>query len=120
MAGSRKWFKYTTDSGQVFAVNMDESNGEAVSNPDFGTTDTGVVTFALPRNVQPRTATYRSFDGRESANVIVCSNTATIANIPEQITLSSGTTANLSQFVGEVFRPIPIAVDTGLNDGDIT
>lgn len=120
MAGSRKWFKYTTNSGQVFGVNMDESNGEAVSNPDFTTTDTGVITFALPRNVSPRQATYRSFDGKESANVIICDKDASIANIPEQITLSSGTTANLTQFVGEVFRPIPIAVDTGLDDGDVT
>lgn len=120
MSGSLKHFKYTTDSGDTFAVLMDESNGEEVSNADFTPTDAGVITYFLPRNVKPRTATYRSIAGTEAANIIVCSNTATVATLPASITLGSGTTANLTQFVGEIVRPVPTDVDTGLNDGDAT
>lgn len=119
MAGSIKNFKYTTDSGDVFAVSMDESNGEALSNPDFGPLDEGVIGYKLPRNVQPRRATYRTPNGLESARIIVCSNTATVATLPSEVTLSSGSLARLTQFEGEVVRPVPQAVDTGLTDGDV-
>jgi hypothetical protein len=119
MAGSKKWFKYTTDSGDVFGTLMDESNGEAVSNADFGPLDDGAIGYQLPKNVQPRRATYRSVDGLESASIIICDNTDTILTLPAQVTLSSGTLANLTQFVGEVIRPIPTSVDTGLTDGDV-
>lgn len=121
MAGSLKWFKYETDFGQTFGVKMDESNGEAVGNPDFEASDTLVVRNALPRNVKPRYATYRTADGRQSANVIVCDPDASLASLPAQILLFDGTTnAALTRFTGEVYSPIPNHVDTGLNDGDIT
>lgn len=29
MAGSKRWFRYVTDAGLPFSVNIDESNGEA-------------------------------------------------------------------------------------------
>jgi hypothetical protein len=120
MAGSLKHFKYTTDSGDTFAVLMDESNGEAMSNADFGGGDEGVIVYFLPRNVKPRTATYRTIAGSESATIIVTSSAANASSVPSTITLASGSTANLTQFVGEVLRPVPTSVDTGLNDGDAT
>jgi hypothetical protein len=120
MAGSLKHFKYTCDNGDVFAVLMDESNGEEVGNADFGPTDAGVITYFLPRNVTPRKATYRTTAGTESATIIVTSNTATVSSLPSTITLFSGSQAALTQFVGEVVRPVPTDVDTGLNDGDAT
>ena len=120
MAGSLKWFKYTTNDGDTFGVFMDESNGEAVGNADFGPADAGVVTYALPRNVQPRRASYRTSDGTQAVNVIVTSPTATVGTLPSTITLFSGATAGLTQFTGEIYRPIPIDVDTGLTDGDAT
>lgn len=120
MSGSLKFFKYTTNTGDTFAVLMDESNGESVGNSDFGPTDAGNIVYMLPRNVVPRRATYRSLDGKESASIIVTSSTANAGNVPANITLGSGTTAYLTQFVGELFRPIPTDVDTGLTDGDNT
>jgi hypothetical protein len=32
MAGSKRWFKYTTDAGVDMSVNLDESNSEATIN----------------------------------------------------------------------------------------
>lgn len=120
MAGSLKHFRYVTNTGDAFAVLMDESNGELVSNQDVTDANLDDVIYFLPRNVKPRRATYRSLDGREAAQIVVCSNTATTATLPASVTLASGTTAYITQFVGEIYRPIPRSVDTGLNDGDDT
>lgn len=120
MAGSLKWFKYTTATGDTFGVFMDESNGEAVGNTDFGPLDSGVINYALPRNLQPRRATYRTADGTQAVSVICTEPSASVATLPSTITLFSGAVAGLTQFVGEVYRPIPIDVDTGLTDGDAT
>ena len=56
MAGSIKWFVYTTDSGQDFALKADESNLEAVNGSVQDMPGTATTTFALPRNVKPRKA----------------------------------------------------------------
>lgn len=120
MAGSLKWFKYESDNGDTFGVFMDESNGEAVGNDDFVTGDYLVVRYAIPRNLEPRYALYRSQDGRQTARIVLTDPAASVANLPAQITLFNGVNANLVRVVGEVIAPIPIHLDTGLNDGDIT
>ena len=121
MAGSLKWFKYTTDDGDNFGVLMDESNGEAVGNADFVVGDYLTVKYAIPRNIEPRYALYRTQDGRQTAKIIVTNPAASLANVPEQILLYDGTTnATLTRLVGEVVSPIPVHLDTGLNDGDVT
>jgi len=122
MAGSVKWFEYSTQSGDTFAVLMDESNGEAVGNPDY--TPTSTATYALPRNVRPRHAIYRSADGNSQRKIIVSDNAANAGTLPATIDFNDGNggtvTCSLSQFVGEEYRPIPSAEDTGLTDGDAT
>lgn len=120
MAGSLKWFKYETDNGDSFGVLMDESNGEAVGNQDFVVSDYLVVRYALPRNVEPRYALYRTQDGKQTAKIILTDPAASIANLPAQILLFNGVNANLTRVIGEVMAPIPIHLDTGLDDGDIT
>jgi hypothetical protein len=124
MSGSRKFFKYTTDSGDVFAIAMDESNGELVGNADFGLTDDGVLVYMLPRNVRPRTALYRSTDGRVSRRIPVTDNTATIATLPGtfQVLAADGNpqfTMQLQSFRGEEIKRL-YSVDTAQDDGDIT
>lgn len=120
MAGSRKWFKYTCDNGDVFGIQQDESNGEAVSNDDFGALDDGAIIYSLPGNVQPRYAIYRTVDGLRSARIVITDRLASLGTLPSQINLGTGELANLTQFSGEVVRPVPISFDTGLDDGDLT
>lgn len=118
MAGSMKWFKYTTDFGDIFGINMDESNGEAIGNSDYDGLD-GVIRFSVPSNVKPRMVTYRSVDGKQSTRIPVCDPAATILTLPGAI-VRDGVAMALTQFVGEQYNPIPNPLDTGLDDGDAT
>lgn len=123
MAGSLKWFQYTTDTGVDFGVFMDESNGEAVGNTDW--TDSSAGLFKLPKNVTPRYARYVSEDGRRAANIIITDNDADVTTVPATIDFDVAGSATpveltLTEFVGERIRLIPRADDTGLNDGDAT
>ncbi len=123
MAGSIKWFEYTTDSGATFAISMDESNGEAVGNADY--TELSTVTFKLPSNVKKRYARYTSDDGLHVRTVPVSSNTANVNTLPasfeaQAVGIAAGVTVKLREFVGERISMIPQAADTGLNDGDLT
>ena len=124
MSGSLKYFKYTTDSGDDFAILMDESNGELVGNADFGLADDGTLVYSLPRNVRPRTALYRSTDGVVSRRIPITSNTATIATLPGtfQVAASDGNpqrTMQLQSFRGEEVKRL-FAADTSQDDGDVT
>lgn len=124
MAGSLKWFKYTTDTGAEFGIYMDESNGEVVGNTDFAPLVDDAVIYALPRNVKPRTALYRSTDGKVSRRIAVTESNATIATLPSSFTVAAidGNPAyqvNLQSFRGEEVRRI-VGFDTGLDDGDAT
>lgn len=122
MAGSLKWFQYTTNSGDNFGLYMDESNGEVVGNADFAPLVSDAVIYALPRNVQPRTALYRSTDGRVSRRIAVTDPAATIATLPASFTVAAidGNPAyqlNLQSFRGEEIKRI-VGFDSGLDDGD--
>lgn len=119
MAGSIKWFVYTTDAGDDFGVRMDESNGELVGNIDVGAT--GAPSYALPKNIRPRVARYRSLDGNYQRNIVV-STVAQLDTLAATITINViGGTVDLvlSRTVGEVTERI-VGTDTGLNDGDDT
>lgn len=123
MAGSIKWFEYTTDDGDVFAIKMDESNGEAVGNADYTAASTAV--FALPRNVTPRKARYVSADTNYARLIAVTDADASAGTLPATIDAEiSGSatpvTLSLASFDGEKFTAIPRAEDTGLLDGDTT
>ncbi len=124
MAGSLKWFRYTTDGGDDFGIYMDESNGEAVSNTDYADlVDSGVV-YSLPRNVKPRTALYRSLDGKVQRRIPVTSSAANITTLPASFTVAAidgneATQVNLQSFRGEEVRRL-VGFDTGLDDGDAT
>jgi len=124
MAGSRKWFRYTSDDLRVFAINMDESNGEAVGNADMAIADDGTLD-TLPRNIKARYAMYRSLDGTVTRKVTVTSATATIATLPVSFDVASidgnpAVAVILTSYTGEAQTRIPTGRDTGLLDGDAT
>ncbi len=125
MAGSRKYFIYQLNGGtQSFAVNIDESNTEAVMGAagDYGATDT--ILNTLPRNIQPRRAVYRNAAGTRSISVVVLDDATydAIASTDPTIDdpLQSGETLTLSRLEPERRTLTPTAIDTGLNDGDAT
>lgn len=120
MAGSRKWFVYTDDIGTEYAINLDESNTEAVNGTalDFvsGTTN------ALPRNVKPREIFYSNAARTRTIRCVALTQTiyagaiaGGVATITDPI---AGTgTLGISRANGER-RRLPVPLDTGLTDGD--
>lgn len=124
MAGSIKYFVYTDDAGEDWALRRDESNVEAVNGaasgdyPNTGST----VRYELPRNVRPRTATYVSADGtvRRKVVVLTAARYATLAtDAPSFTDQVSNVTVSLKLQDGERVS-LPFGADTGLNDGDAT
>lgn len=124
MSGSRKWFKYTTDTDVVYALNMDESNGDAMGNADYEAIDAGLFA-ALPRNIKPRQATYRSLDGKVTRVISVTDKAANISTLPATLTVAAidgnpAYTLNLVSYQGERFTQVPTGADSGLDDGSAT
>lgn len=125
MAGSLKYFVYTTDTGNDFGILMDEDHGEAIPNADVTTTPSGL--YGIPVNLTPRYARYQSTSGKRSLSIVICDETLSSDDLPQTITITSANgevsedatdnSFNLSALFGERFKPIK-AVDTNLTDGD--
>lgn len=119
--GSRKWFKYTTDDGDIFAMQCDEANQEALSGNSADYTGLDTTKYAVPSNVVKRMAYY----GRGAATVSIVVPTLAGYN-----TLGPGSTVTIpvegsatdAAYVFIRKRPETISYprpdDTGLNDGD--
>jgi hypothetical protein len=119
MAGSMKWFVYTTDAGDDFALWRDESNLEVVNAGTQDMPDTPTVTYSLPRNVKPRLARFASADGLVTRN-IVCLTSTIFDGLGAGSSYTdpvSTKTLTLTAKVGESIR-LPVGVDSGLTDGD--
>lgn len=128
MAGSRKWFRYETDGGTTYAIQLDESNTEAVmagAADDFDYTDTSTETDAVPRNITPRavfyanparTRTIKCTVPTQAQYNLIVGGTA-VQTIADPITPAD--TLVLIRANGENLS-IPFAADTGLTDGDDT
>lgn len=122
MAGSIKYFKYTSDDGTDWALRMDESNGEAIGNADLGVLDTGLIN-EIPKNIEPRYALYRNLASGYQRKIVVCDKDENAGTLPETLTLKTDggdLPFWLSYFRGEAYRRVPTSVDSGLDDGDIT
>lgn len=121
MAGSRKWFTYTDDIGTDFAINLDESNTEAVNGANNPYPDGGTIE-GLPRNIKPREIFYSNAARTRTIRVVALTQTiyngAISGGVPT-ITDPVAGTGNLaiSRSNGEK-RRIPTPLDTGLIDGD--
>lgn len=121
MAGSNKWFVYTTDDGTNFALFRDESNMEAVNGATGDYTGTSTITYALPRNVKPRSIVYGNAAGtiRRTVPALTATIYTGIAANATMVDDTSGETLTVVRKVGEVVA-LPKAADTGLDDGDAT
>lgn len=123
MSGSIKYFVYTDDRGNDWAMRKDESNTEAVNagTQDFPNTGSG-VTDELPRNIKPRYLRYVSDDRLVARNVVALTPAifaGAAVGVPSFVDAQSGKTVVLSSQEGEK-RRLPFGADTGLQDGDAT
>lgn len=126
MAGSVKWFVYTSDDGNNYAFRADESNIESVNGAEGDYTDTSTTTIGLPRNYTPRTASYTDIRRVVTRKIIVVNPTiyGEIVGGGGSQTIDvnvEGTTYTLGLIAtsGEQFRR-PTPFDTGQTDGDIS
>lgn len=121
MAGSNRWFTYTSDDGTNWAIYADESNTEA-ANPvaSAGGAPLNQI-YKPPANLKPRYGVFRSASGDRSIRVPILNeaiynaldNTTTIPD-----PFDSTQTLGLARKRPELIGPIPTIFDTGLNDGD--
>ena len=124
MAGSNKWFVYTTDDGTDYAIQLDESNTEAVNGATQDYVAGVAFKYSVPKNLRPRTAYYASPDGNRKIRCVALTQTiyngipANVTSINDPITPTA--TLNLVRIRPEVISPLPFANDTGLTDGDAT
>lgn len=125
MAGSIKWFVYTTDGGVDYALKLDESNTEVV-NGGLQDLITGAnIVPAVPRNIKPREVYYTNADRTRTIRAIALTQAiyngivaGGVPTIPDPI--AGGTaTLGLIRARGERIQ-LPVPLDTGLNDGDDT
>lgn len=121
MAGSIKWFVYTTDAGSDFAIKLDESNTEFINAGAQDFPNGGILINALPRNIKPRSVRFRSVDGFTTRTCIALTPTI-FGAITAASTLpnpNGGADMPLVAKDGEKLR-VPFGQDTGLSDGDAT
>lgn len=123
MAGSKKWVVYTSDLGTDFAINLDESNTEAVNGSVQDFVDGLAIANAVPRNIKPRELFYSNAARTRVIRCVALTQTiyngvitGGVATIPDPL---SGGTLSLVRANGERIR-LPFALDTGLTDGDNT
>lgn len=124
MAGSIKWFVYTDDAGDDWAIKLDESNTEAVNGSTQDLIAGASVPNAVPRNIKPRHVRYTNAARTRTIKVTILTPAiyAGIINggvptITDPI-LGVGN-LGLIGLTGEK-RVFPIPLDTGLDDGDDT
>jgi hypothetical protein len=116
MAGSLKWMVYTTDEGNPYAVQIDESNGEANGFADYASGTALLET--LPRGINMRYVNAISVtpDSPSSRQFKVGSLLSDAWTAPSGF-IANGITYRVTSKRGEKKR-IPFPQDTGLTDGD--
>lgn len=124
MAGSKKYFVYTADDGGEFALLADESNTEAVNAGTQDYADGVTIRYELPRNVRPRRAIYANAARTRKITCYALTQAifnGIVAGTPTITDPIAGTgSLVLVSLIPEELKRLPIALDTGLTDGDAT
>jgi hypothetical protein len=123
MAGSLKWFNYTADNGNIYAVFADESNTEAVNGSSSGYNPATATAGQVPKGVSIRYGEYESPNGQRSIRVPILTPAlyTTLLIDGDSITdpiNSANPSLDLVRLTPEKTRRQPKISDTGLNDGD--
>lgn len=125
MAGSLKYFIYTANDGEQFALLADESNVEATSGTTVDYLDATAIPYWLPPNVQPRSAVYSSADGTRNIVIPIMTQALFVGiqggatpTITDPIAGTGDLT--LTRLTPEIITRLPKGIDTGLLDGDAT
>lgn len=122
MAGSKKYFVYTTDAGTDFALLADESNTEALNGGTQDYVDGVSIIYELPKNLKPRRIIYGNAARTRKITCYALTETifdGAVAGVPSITDPIAGTgTLTIVDVIPEIRRRIPISLDTGLDDGD--
>lgn len=121
MAGSLKWFVYTDDAGENYAIKLDESNTESVNGEIQDFLPDATITAGVPVNVKVRRVYYANAARTRviscvplNPNIYAGIVNGNILTIPDPIDAG---TLSLIRLEGER-RTLPYGQDTGLTDGD--
>ncbi len=124
---SRRWFRYNTDEGTVYAVNRDESNTELVNITSESQAIIAAGTKPLPRGITPRSIQIASADGLQKKLCVILSPIQYAS-----LQVGAGFAVGVNDFSGigtaqtwtirikspEISRRQPYSGDTALIDGD--
>lgn len=122
MAGSIKWVRYVSDSGQIYSVKLDESNAIAGGFDDQGD---GQTTGEFPRGSTMRYVNCQHAESGAKRRVYLGKPLNPLRNGGTvNLILYSGTQATVVPFQVTSYRGeqrrLVFAVDTALNDGTAT
>jgi len=116
----RRWFGYVSDNGELYAVELDEANTEAV-NSALDEAPTQVPSNRLPAGMEPRTVRFNSPNGLYSRKVVLLGNTpASLNAVPLEVefaTKDGPVNMFLTSYIGERNRFVT-AEDTMQLNGD--
>lgn len=113
MAGSIRWYVYTSDAGTDFAIQADKSNIAAV-NASGASAPGALPLAAVPRNIRPRYALFSDTTGTITRKVVLLkpSDVANLSNTASFVPQGETATVRLSSLVGEKIT-LPKLADTG-------
>lgn len=114
MAGSIKWMVYTSDTGALYAVKHDESNGDLTGFLDFGGA-TG-ASNVIPKGFRMRGVNLISQDGKSRRRLEVGDPTNDLFTGESGVITLNGINYQVTSTYGEK-AVRPFALDTGLDDG---
>lgn len=113
MAGSVRYYNYTTDGGVTYALLADKSNIASV-NPSGAAAPGTLPVAAVPRNISPRYALFQDASGliRRRVPLLTPADVAAVTPTLNFVPQGETATVTISYIVGEKTR-FPKLADTG-------